>query len=215
MARKAADAMDAAVVRLSKQGTDDARLLGLVLEQSEEIGPRATIAFGAMQADLQSGDWRELTPKQRAWLNDVADKLDIVEPAKNLMSSGKVPRGKEVELPPALTRLPLKPPGHRDYAEREACTEPPKPVKAPKPPVDPEAPLCPKCGGASARIHYGKLSASARKALGSTAVLGGCMVSPSSPKWCCIECRALHGDMAEDLREVLASARKPRRPRHG
>lgn len=147
MGRKAADDMDAAVVTLSKQGTEDVRLLGLVCEQSEEIGAHATNAFGVMLTDLQSGDWRELTPKQRAWLNNVADKLDIVEPAKNLMSGGTVPRGKEVDLPPVLTRLPLKPPGHRDYSEREACTEPPKTVQVQKPKADPQAQSCAKQPG--------------------------------------------------------------------
>lgn len=70
-------------------------------------------AFQDMLEKLDANH-RELSEKQRAWVKSALG--DDLEPEyENLVSAGKVPRGKEVETIPALRRenLPLKPPGRK------------------------------------------------------------------------------------------------------
>lgn len=70
-------------------------------------------AFTDMLAQLRGakgGGNRQLTKKQRAWVLRI---LDEPEPYENLVSEGKVPRGREVPTPPVLTHRPLKPPGRK------------------------------------------------------------------------------------------------------
>jgi hypothetical protein len=51
-----------------------------------------------------------LSERQREWAQRVAD---IPGEYKNLVSSGQVPRGREVPTPAVLQNRPLKPPGRR------------------------------------------------------------------------------------------------------
>jgi hypothetical protein len=60
---------------------------------------------------------RPLSLKQVAWLKDVYDKFCDVPQYENLVSSGKVPRGREIELPEVLKKLPMKPPQRRRVEE--------------------------------------------------------------------------------------------------
>ena len=79
------------------------------MTKERELLERDLAAFIDMREALSSGARSELSSKQRAWIK----KATGVEDYKNLYSSGKVPRGREVPLPPALQNLPLKPPGRR------------------------------------------------------------------------------------------------------
>lgn len=85
---------------------------------------RAIAAASAAERDAAADAFRrmlagrcKLTPKQRAWAEGVAEGRFVeAEPEyENLVSSGRVPRGREVETPAALRRenLPLRPPGRR------------------------------------------------------------------------------------------------------
>ena len=58
---------------------------------------------------------RQLSDKQRAWVKDVFERFCDEPIYKNLVSSGQVPRGREVELPAVLRpeNLPKKPPQRR------------------------------------------------------------------------------------------------------
>jgi len=55
----------------------------------------------------------DLTDKQIAWIRGVHEKLFDVPHYENLVSSGRVPRGKEVPTPPVLQSLPKRPPARR------------------------------------------------------------------------------------------------------
>lgn len=78
----------------------DAELLRAVLEDAElDAYERSTFT-----------PWRPpFTPKQRAWLQDVADRLGLG--TVNAVSSGVVPRGKEVVS--LVKDKPLRPPTRR------------------------------------------------------------------------------------------------------
>jgi DNA topoisomerase IB len=86
----------------------DAELLEAALA-SDDISDEAREAFEDMQAKC-----RPLSPKQRAWLEAAIEghryEAPDEEPPK---PASAYPRGKEVELPPVLRNLPLKPPGRR------------------------------------------------------------------------------------------------------
>ena len=84
-------------------------LLKAVIED-ERATEEEILAFTSMMMHVGSKG-RSLSDKQLQWLHSVALRLDIVEPAHNLMSSGVVPRGAEVPTPPILLNRPLKPPG--------------------------------------------------------------------------------------------------------
>jgi len=49
---------------------------------------------------------RGLTEKQRSWVKGVLDEPEY----ENLVSSGKVPRGKDIPTPAVLQNLPKRPP---------------------------------------------------------------------------------------------------------
>lgn len=89
---------------------DMALLDRAIAAASEAERDAAADAFRRMRAGRC-----KLTPKQRAWAEGViAGKFVEAEPEyENLVSSGRVPRGREVEAPPVLRNLPLKPPGRR------------------------------------------------------------------------------------------------------
>ena len=90
-------------------GVTDAALLDAVLD-SDRLDQDERHAFSNMRANLTT--YGKLTPKQRAWLDRVAERLDVAEPSRNLVSAGLVPRGREVPLPDVLRpeNLPKRPP---------------------------------------------------------------------------------------------------------
>jgi hypothetical protein len=64
-------------------------------------------AFSDMLEGLEQ--YHQLSEKQRVW---VAQAYEKIHPQyENLVSSGKVPRGREVETPAVLRTLPKRPPG--------------------------------------------------------------------------------------------------------
>jgi predicted nuclease with TOPRIM domain len=69
--------------------------------------------FKDMLHRMETGRLLKLTLLQRNYLNDLHERL-VAEPGyENLVSSGLVPRGKEVEKPDVLKKLPLRPPGRK------------------------------------------------------------------------------------------------------
>lgn len=90
-------------------------LLRMLMEQRDDLSDVEEKAFSAMLLRMDEAERKGvplvLSFKQKAWINDVVKRLDIVEPAANLVSRGLVPRGAEVETPYVLRNLPLKPPG--------------------------------------------------------------------------------------------------------
>lgn len=91
---------------------NDLVLLRLVLAETDRLDDKEIDAFLSMLTQVNDGT-RELSDRQRRWVQDVADRLDIVEPSANLVSLGLVPRGNPVPTPEVLKHLPLKPPGRR------------------------------------------------------------------------------------------------------
>lgn len=90
-------------------------LLRMLIAQKDDLTDTEEKGFGAILYRMNEAERRNsplvLSFKQKAWINDVVKRLDIVEPAANLVSRGLVPRGAEVETPYVLRNLPLKPPG--------------------------------------------------------------------------------------------------------
>lgn len=85
----------------------DAELLEAALDQ--DLTPDAREAFERMRVELARRG--PLTPKQRAWAS-AASRGEHYEPEleyENLVSSGHVPRGREVAL--MVRDKPLRPPG--------------------------------------------------------------------------------------------------------
>lgn len=77
----------------------------------DELPDKAREAFADMLSQLRERKIKGLTDKQRRWAKEM-----IGEPEyENLVTAGKVPRGREVPTPPMLRRenLPMKPPGRR------------------------------------------------------------------------------------------------------
>ena len=94
----------------SRRGGTDRELLRKLLDR-EEITKSEREAFAEMAEEFDTGVRLVLSAKQRDWAKRV---LERHEPTyENLVSSGKVPRGREVPTPLALQNLPLKPPGRR------------------------------------------------------------------------------------------------------
>lgn len=94
---------------------DDMQLLKLVLAVFDDLDELEQKRFSGMQYRLREKQKKGLDPvlndNERRWVEEVAKRLDIVEPAANLVSRGLVPRGKDVLVPPILMHRPLKPPG--------------------------------------------------------------------------------------------------------
>lgn len=82
------------------------------LEGDMDLSEVERDAFDEMLRGLRGGQWQKLTDKQRAWANAVAVRIGAIGCA-NLVSSGQVSRGREVETPEVLRHLPMKPPGRR------------------------------------------------------------------------------------------------------
>jgi len=94
---------------------DDIKLLKEILEldpskRDSRHAHAQREVFAEMLAALESGERHMLSEKQREWAQRVAD---IPGEYKNLVSEGRVPRGREVPTPPVLQNRPLKPPGRR------------------------------------------------------------------------------------------------------
>jgi hypothetical protein len=94
--------------------TRDADLRQLT-ELLEDHAGELSEAFTDMRATLlawpNADGRRQLSGRQREWLRGVRDRF--VPQYENLVSSGKVPRGREVETPAVLKILPKRPPTRR------------------------------------------------------------------------------------------------------
>jgi hypothetical protein len=86
------------------QRDDDLALLKEAIELAREDRKEV---FEDMLAKLETGERHVLSEKQRKWAMEVVGK-PVYE---NLVSSGKVPRGREVQTPAVLQNRPLRPPG--------------------------------------------------------------------------------------------------------
>jgi hypothetical protein len=70
-------------------------------------------AFRDMLYRMETGRLQTLTDTARNYLKDLHERL-VGEPEyENLFSRGLVPKGKAVEKPAVLQKLPLKPPGKK------------------------------------------------------------------------------------------------------
>lgn len=83
----------------------DLRQLAALLEMTE-LREDEREAFKDMRASLLEGGFHQLTEKQRNWVKSRHEEL--VPQYENLISSGKAPRGREVEL--MVKDKPLRPP---------------------------------------------------------------------------------------------------------
>lgn len=97
---------------LAHRDDDLAMLRRLVDDYATDLSDLERDAFDDMLEQLTSGAFGVLTAKQRDWAKTVAERVGAVG-YDNLVSSGRVPRGREVPTPAVLQRLPLKPPGRR------------------------------------------------------------------------------------------------------
>lgn len=88
---------------------DDEKALRECLAASPDEDEELRFNAGAFREMLERD--RPLSEKQRAWVRNVYEQLFDVPHYENLVSSGRVPRGREVPLPPGLQNLPKKPPG--------------------------------------------------------------------------------------------------------
>lgn len=70
-------------------------------------------AFTDMAAWLKFNPRRELSEKQRSWIGKTYERVIGTPYYENLVSTGKAPRGREVETPVVLQNLPKKPPGRK------------------------------------------------------------------------------------------------------
>jgi hypothetical protein len=69
-------------------------------------------------------------------------------------------------------------------------------------------PWCPRCGVQTVPVLYGRTgSAAVRLAQAGAASLGGCVISPASPRWSCPQCYAGFGQLAG---MCWAQRRRPR-----
>lgn len=81
--------------------------LEFLLEQ-EALGDFEREAFADMKMGLVTNQRQALSEKQRAWVDQVAERYRPTY--ENAWSAGKVPRGREVSTPAALQNLPKRPP---------------------------------------------------------------------------------------------------------
>ncbi len=90
--------------------SDDLEALRKLLEDyAEQITDNQRDKFSDMRVHLLEDDRRVLTDRQRQFVYQV---LDFYQPQYlNLVSMGKVKRGKEVPTPSVLQNLPKRPPG--------------------------------------------------------------------------------------------------------
>ena len=81
-------------------------LTKLIEEFGDQLRKGELEAFKDMHTGLCNGTWSMLTEKQRAWCKKKLE--DFIPEYENLVSSGKVPRGKEVVM--NIGPLPKRPP---------------------------------------------------------------------------------------------------------
>ncbi len=80
------------------------------LTECDALTDKEREAFGSMFSAVKAK--RELTGAQRKWAEDAYKKYELdADEAQNLVSSGQVPRGREVKFPFETMPRPLKPPG--------------------------------------------------------------------------------------------------------
>lgn len=94
-----------------KMSDEDHALVSAALDTAKDAeNVEAEEAFASM---LKRN--KPLTDKQRAWAEGMSEGkfVEAAPEYRNLFSSGLVPRGNEVELPPVLRNLQMKPPGRR------------------------------------------------------------------------------------------------------
>ncbi len=97
---------------------EDLRMLAEVLAHADAhedddcqlVSDKARKAFQDMAARLKRLPSAELFDKQRKWLAGVYERVTGEPQYENLVSSGLVPRGREVETPAVLRHLPKRPP---------------------------------------------------------------------------------------------------------
>jgi hypothetical protein len=90
---------------------DDRKLLKDAL-RLDRIRDTDASAFEDMLIQLEENRIAALSQKQRDWVLRVLD----VPVYENLVSAGKVPRGREVVTPTVLLNRPLKPPTRRSQS---------------------------------------------------------------------------------------------------
>ena len=94
---------------------NDKEMLQRVLDHFDDLSDLEQKVFSSMLHKIKEAEKKDipkmLTFQQSSWLNAVAKRLDVVEPAANLVSRGLVPRGNEIPVPPVLMNRPHKPPG--------------------------------------------------------------------------------------------------------
>jgi hypothetical protein len=96
--------------KLAPRSLSDEELLRKAIDCSEAAEHEKEL-FTKWLDELESGERRVLSRRQKTWANDV---IDRDEPrAENLVSRGLVPTGRPVETPEVLRNLPLKPPGRK------------------------------------------------------------------------------------------------------
>ncbi len=86
---------------------DDLQLVEEVLDC--DLTPKERTALEDIQEAMGESQTRCLSEKQRDWLERLQEKR--VPRYLNLYSSGKIPEGEAVPLPPVLQNLPKYPPG--------------------------------------------------------------------------------------------------------
>lgn len=90
----------------------DFELLKALVEH-DGLSSKEREAFESMLHRSKDGRF-ELSPAQRRWVEDAYRKYELdADEAQNLVSSGQVPRGREVKFPFETMPRPLKPPGRR------------------------------------------------------------------------------------------------------
>ena len=90
----------------------DVELLAVLVGEPEQLTAEQFEAFSQMLGRLREGKQVNLSERQRAWAEGVAEKLeiDVGDPAQR---NANVPKGRPVELAPVLKHLPKKPPGRK------------------------------------------------------------------------------------------------------
>lgn len=91
-------------------------LLALPVDDENDFPEKGSLSDSEHRAfeDMrQRVGYKTLTEKQRAWAKNVLERATETPEYLNLASSGKLCRGREVETPEVLKKLPLKPPSRR------------------------------------------------------------------------------------------------------
>jgi hypothetical protein len=121
---KQAPARDPREGRRETRGRDLTRIRELL--DCVDVGQREREAFIDMQSWLLQREHAQLSEKQRKWVDSRHAELLLGDPAER---NANVPRGKEVQQPPVLSKLPKAPPGRRqEQRAAEPAPEPDYPI---------------------------------------------------------------------------------------